>query len=148
MAKEILNQIPGFEIGAVEHIRTTDEVASLFYAAQEISELLNDWNTNVAFFSLTGRSEALKGLVDNRSSVARLYTIDQKNPDLQVILRKAKGMVNRRFVRAIVIEGVPGTLDAETQSLLENWAKPLGCTIVLSSVVDESFFDSLDQENP
>ncbi len=148
MAKEILNQIPGFEIGAVEHIRTTDEVASLFYVAQEISELLNDWNTNVAFFSLTRRSEALKGLVDNRSSVARLYTIDQKNPDLQVILRKAKGMVNRRFVRAIVIEGVPGTLDAETQSLLENWAKPLGCTIVLSSVVDESFFDSLDQENP
>ena len=145
MAKEILNQIPGFEIGAVEHIRTTDEVASLFYVAQEISELLNDWNTNVAFFSLTGRSEALKGLVDNRSSVARLYTIDQKNPDLQVILRKAKGMVNRRFVRAIVIEGVPGTLDAETQSLLENWAKPLGCTIVLSSVVDESFFDSLEQ---
>ena len=148
MAKEILNQIPGFEIGAVEHIRTTDEVASLFYVAQEISELLNDWNTNVAFFSLTGRSEALKGLVDNRSSVARLYTIDQKNPDLQVILRKARGMVNRRFVRAIVIEGVPGTLDADTQRLLENWAKPLGCTIVLSSVVDESFFDSLDQENP
>ena len=148
MAKEILNQIPGFEIGAVEHIRTTDEVASLFYAAQEISELLNDWNTNVAFFSLTRRSEALKGLVDNRSVVARLYTVDQKNPDLRVILRKARGMVNRRFVRAIVIEGVPGTLDAETQSLLENWAKPLGCTIVLSSVVDESFFDSLDQENP
>ena len=143
MAKEILNQIPGFEIGAVEHIRTTDEVASLFYAAQEISELLNDWNTNVAFFSLTGRSEALKGLVDNRSSVARLYTIDQKNPDLQVILRKARGMVNRRFVRAIVIEGVPGTLDADTQRLLENWAKPLGCTIVLSSVVDESYFDVL-----
>ena len=145
MAKEILNQIPGFEIGAVEHIRTTDEVASLFYVAQEISELLNDWNTNVAFFSLTGRSEALKGLVDNRSSVARLYTIDQKNPDLQVILRKARGMVNRRFVRAIVMEGVPGTLDAGTQHLLENWAKPLGCTIVLSSVVDESFFDSLEQ---
>ena len=143
MAKEILNQIPGFEIGAVEHIRTTDEVASIFYAAQEISELLNDWNTNVAFFSLTGRSEALKGLVDNRSSVARLYTIDQKNPDLQVILRKARGMVNRRFVRAIVIEGVPGTLDADTQRLLENWAKPLGCTIVLSSVVDESYFDVL-----
>jgi hypothetical protein len=145
MAKEILNQIPGFEIGAVEHIRTTDEVASLFYAAQEISELLNDWNTNVAFFSLTGRSEALKGLVDNRSVVARLYTVDQKNPDLQVILRKARGMVNRRFVRAIVIEGVPGALDADTQRLLENWAKPLGCTIVLSSVVDESYFDSLDQ---
>ena len=143
MAKEILNQIPGFEIGAVEHIRTTDEVASLFYAAQEISELLNDWNTNVAFFSLTGRSEALKGLVDNRSVVARLYTVDQKNPDLQVILRKARGMVNRRFVRAIVIEGVPGTLDAETLRQLENWAKPLGCTIVLSSVVDESYFDAL-----
>ena len=145
MAKEILNQIPGFEIGAVEYFRTTNEEASLLYAAHEISELLNDWNTNVAFFSLTGRSEGLKELVDNRSAVARLYTVDQKNPDLQVILRKARGMVNRRFVRAIVIEGVPGTLDAGTQRMLENWAKPLGCTIVLSSVVDESYFDLLDQ---
>ena len=57
--------------------------------------------------SLTGRSEALKALVKNESRAARLYTVDQKNPDPDVILRKARGMVNRRFVRAVVLEGVP-----------------------------------------
>ena len=139
--KFILNQIPGFEIGAVEHIRTTDEVQALFLAAQEISELLNQWNTNVGFFSLSSRSEGLKALVDNKSSVARLYTVNQKNNDLNVILRKAQGMVNRKFVRAIVIEGLPGELDAMVQRRLEDWAKSNRCTIVLSSTVEESYFD-------
>ena len=138
--KIILNQIPGFEIGAVEHIRTTDEVQALFLAAQEISELLNQWNTNVAFFSLSCRSGGLKTLVDNKSSVARLYTVNQKNPDLNVILRKAQGMVNRKFVRAIVIEGLPGELDAMVQRRLEGWAKSNRCTIVLASTVEDSYF--------
>lgn len=141
--KYILNQIPGFEIGAVEHIRTTDEVQALFLAAQEISELLNQWNTNVGFFSLSSRSEGLKALVDNKSTVARLYTVNQKNPDLNVILRKAQGMVNRKFVRAIVIEGLPGELDAMVQRRLEDWAKSNRCTIVLTSTVEESYFDEL-----
>ncbi|MBP5398658.1 MAG: hypothetical protein J6Y32_08585 [Bacteroidales bacterium] len=139
--KFILNQIPGFEIGAVEHIRTTDEVQALFLAAQEISELLNQWNTNVGFFSLSSRSEGLKALVDNKSSVARLYTVNQKNHDLNVILRKAQGMVNRKFVRAIVIEGLPGKLEDTVQRRLEEWAKSNQSTIVLASVVEESYFD-------
>ena len=138
--KYILNQIPGFEIGAVEHIRTADEVQTLFLAAQEISELLIQWNTNVAFISLSGRSEGLKALVDNKSSVARLYTINQKNHDLNVILRKAQGMVNRRFVRAVAIEGLPGELDDSTQRLLEEWTKSHNCTMLLGSRVEESYF--------
>ena len=139
--KFILNQIPGFEIGAVEHIRTTDEVQALFLAAQEISELLNQWNTNVGFFSLSSRSEGLKALVDNKSSVARLYTVNQKNHDLNVILRKAQGMVNRKFVRAIVIDGLPGKLEDTVQRRLEEWAKSNQSTIDLASVVEESYFD-------
>ena len=133
---EIINQIPGFEIGAVEHIRTTNEAQTLFLAAQEVSELLNQWHTNVAFFSLNNRSEGLKALVDNKSSVARLYTVNQKNPDLNVILRKAQGMINRKFVRAIVIEGLPGERDYTAQRRLEDWAKSNRCTIVLASTVE------------
>ena len=133
---EIIKQIPGFEIGAVEHIRTTNEAQTLFLAAQEVSELLNQWHTNVAFFSLNNRSEGLKALVDNKSSVARLYTVNQKNPDLNVILRKAQGMINRKFVRAIVIEGLPGERDSTAQRRLEDWAKSNRCTIVLASTVE------------
>lgn len=141
--KYILNQIPGFEIGAVEHIRTSDEVQTLFWAAQEISELLNQWNTSVAFISLSGRSEGLKLLVENKSVVARLYTINQKNPDLNIILRKAQGMINRKFVRAIVIEGLPGKLEDSVRRHLEDWAKSNQSTIVLASTVEETYFDEL-----
>ena len=139
----ILNQIPGFEIGAVEHIRATDEVQTLFLVAQEVSELLNRWNTNVAAFLLSGRREGLNLLVENKSAVARLYTVNQKNPDFNVILRKAQGMVNRKFVRAVVIEGLPGKLAPRDQRHLEAWAKANRSTIVLASTVEESYFEDL-----
>ena len=104
---EIFLENPDYQNGWISFIGYDDVDAVLPRAAELVSEFLNKWNTNVAFISLTGRSEALKALVKNESKVARLYTVDQKNPDPNVILRKARGMVNRRFVRAIVLEGVP-----------------------------------------
>lgn len=50
-------------------------------------------------------------------------------------------MVNRKFVRAIVIEGLPGKLEDTVQRRLEEWAKSNQSTIVLASVVEESYFD-------
>ena len=94
----------------------------------------------MAFFSLTGSCDALKARVKNSSTTARLYTVDQKNPDINVILRKAQGMVNRRFVRAVAIEGLPGELDDSTQRLLEEWTKSHNCTMLLGSRVEESYF--------
>ncbi len=145
MAEVIFNQIPGFEKGAVEHLRTTTTENVLDNLAREISEILNKWNTSVAFFSLTENSEALKARVKNNSATARLYTVDQKNPDINVILRKAQGMVNRRFVRAIAIEGLPGELDDDTQHLLEQWTKSHNCTMLLGSRVEESYFKDFVQ---
>ena len=141
MSEVIINQIPTFEKGTVEHLRTTTTENVLYNLAMEISEILNKWNTNVAFFSLTNNSEALKARVKNNSATARLYTVDQKNPDINVILRKAQGMVNRRFVRAIAIEGLPGELDESTQRLLEEWTKSHNCTMLLGGRVDRSYFD-------
>ena len=140
MAEVIFKQISGFEKGAVEHLRTTTTENVLDNLAREISEILNKWNTSVAFFSLTENSEALKARVKNNSATARLYTVDQKNPDINVILRKAQGMVNRRFVRAVAIEGLPGELDDSTQRLLEEWTKSHNCTMLLGSHVEESYF--------
>ena len=104
---EIFLENPDYQNGWISFIGYDDVDAVLPRAAEIVSEFLNRWNTNVVFISLTGRCEALKALVKNESRVARLYTVDQKNPDPDVILRKARGMVNRRFVRAIVLEGVP-----------------------------------------
>ena len=115
---EIITVNPDYENGRMQFIGYDCEERVLPRAAEVVSELLNKWNTNVAFISLTGRSEALKQLVKNESKVARLFALDQKNPDPYVILRKAHGMVNRRFVRAIVLEGVP--INPQT---IEEWQK-------------------------
>ena len=104
---EIFLENPDYQNGWISFFGCDDVDDVLPRAAEIVSEFLNKWNTNVVFISLTGRSEALKALVKNESKVARLYTVDQKNPDPNVILRKARGMVNRRFVRAVVLEGVP-----------------------------------------
>ena len=104
---EIFLENPDYQNGWISFFGYDDVDAVLPRAAEIVSEFLNKWNTNVVFISLTGRCEALKALVKNESRVARLHTVDQKNPDPDVILRKARGMVNRRFVRAIVLEGVP-----------------------------------------
>ena len=103
---EILIENPDYENGRMHFIGTENEDSVLTRSSEIVSEFLNKWNTNVVFISLTCRSESLKALVKNESAVARLYTIDQKNHDPNVILRKARGMVNRRFVRAIVVEGI------------------------------------------
>ena len=104
---EIFLENPDYQNGWISFFGYDDADAVLPRAAEIVSEFLNKWNTNVVFISLTGRCDALEALVMNESRVARLYTVDQKNPDPDVILRKARGMVNRRFVRAIVVEGVP-----------------------------------------
>ncbi len=134
---EIINQIPGFDNGVVQYLSATDEVSALFLCAQMVSDILNKWNTNIAFFSLTGRCDALQSLVKNESSIAKIYPVNQKNPNLQVILRKAQGMVNRKFVRVIFIEGLPD-LDAVGQRWLEQLAQSTNTSIVVVEVHDEN----------
>ena len=102
---EIITQIPGFENGRVHIVCAEDVEGTLFLSVQMVSDLLNKWNTNVAFFSMTGRAEALEEMVQNESKTARLYTVNQKNPELRIIIQKAQGMVNCKFVRAVIIEG-------------------------------------------
>jgi hypothetical protein len=121
---EIFIENPDYENGRMSFFGFDEAEKVLPCAAEVVSELLNKWNTNVVFISLTSRSEALKALVKNESKVARLYTIDQKNPDPDVILRKARGMVNRRFVRAIVLEGItinPQQIE-EWQEHFKHWS--------------------------
>ena len=140
---EIINHIPGFENGSVQYVSATDEVGALFLAAQMVSDILNKWNTNVAFFSLTGRCDALQRLVKNESSIAKIYPVNQKNPTLQIVLRKAQGMVNRKFVRVIFIEGLPEQ-DAVGKRWLEQLAKSTNTSIVAVEVHGDGEELSLD----
>ena len=130
---DYLEQIPGFEKGTVQCVCAADKDSALYLAAQMVSDLLNKWYTNVAFFSLIGHGEDLQTIVKNEAGFTRLFTVNQKNPNLQVILNKARGMVNRKFVRAVIIEGLPEP-DQEGWRLLNKRARDSDIPIILLKV--------------
>lgn len=130
---DYLEQIPGFEKGTVQCVCATDAEGALYLGAQMASDLLSKWFTNVGFFSLIGHAEALQTLVQNTAGFTRLHAVNQKNPDLGVILQKSQGIVNRKFVRAVIIEGLPEP-DSDGLRRLQKWAKEADIPIILLKV--------------
>ena len=104
MAK-IINQIPGYEKGCVQRINATDEVSESFIVAQMAADLRKKWNTSVLCISLDGHKEAIESLIPQDKAVGTVYVMNQKNPEFEVILRKATGIINRRFVRVLIVSG-------------------------------------------
>lgn len=102
---EFINQIPGYEKGRVQRITATDEVSESFIVAQMAADLRKKWNTSVLCISLDGHKEVIESLIPQENAVGRVYVLDQKNPEFEVVLRKATGIINRRFVRALIISG-------------------------------------------
>lgn len=102
---EFINQIPGYEKGRVQRINATDEVSESFIVAQMAADLRKKWNTSVLCISLDGHKEAIENLIPQENAVGKVYVMDQKNPEFEVVLRKATGIINRRFVRALIISG-------------------------------------------
>ena len=102
---EIINQIPGYEKGRVQRISATDEVSASFLVAKMAADLRQKWYTSVLCISLDGHKEAIEAIIPQDNSLARVYVLDQKNPTFEVVLRKAEGIINRRFVRALIISG-------------------------------------------
>ena len=102
---EIINQIPGYEKGRVQRINVTDEVSGSFIVAQMANDLRKKWNTSVLCISLDGHKEDIEAMIPQEKAVGTVYLLDQKNPEFEVVLRKATGIINRRFVRALIISG-------------------------------------------
>ena len=102
---EIINQIPGYEKGRLQRITATDEVSESFIVAQMADDLRKKWNTSVLCVSLDGHKEAIESLIPQEKAVGNVYVMDQKNPEFEVVFRKATGIINRRFVRALIISG-------------------------------------------
>ena len=130
---DYLEQIPGFEKGTVQCVCATGAEDALYLGAQMVSDLLSKWFTNVAYFSLIGHAEALQALVQNTAGFTQLYAINQKNPNLGTILQKSQGMLHRKFVRALIIEGLPDP-DPYGWRCLQNFAKEADIPIILLKV--------------
>ena len=115
---EFINQIPGYEKGRVQRINATDEVSESFIVAQMAADLRKKWNTSVLCISLDGHKEVIESLIPQENAVGSVYVLNQKNPEIEVVLRKATGIINRRFIRALIISG------AERLSIKAYKAKP------------------------
>ena len=102
---EIITQIPGFEKGRIQRIYATDEVSESFLVSQMADILRQKWNTSVLCISLDGHKEAIESLIPQEKAIGNVYILDQKNPILDIVLRKAEGIINRRFIRALIISG-------------------------------------------
>lgn len=138
---EIINQIPGYEKSRVQRITATDEVSESFIVAQMADDLRKKWNTSVLCISLDGHKAAIESLIPEEKAVGRVYVLDQKNPTFEVVLRKASGIINRRFVRALIISGAEKlttkTCDSPEQGQewiahrLDGFAGGIGIPIIL-----------------
>ena len=146
---EIINQIPGFEKGRVQRISATDEVSESFIVAQMAADLHKKWNTSVLCISLDDHKEAIESLIPQVKAVGNVYVLDQKNPEFEVVLRKSTGIINRRFVRALIISGAelltakffkdrPEKGQEWISSRLEGLSRGMGIPIILVDVHEES----------
>ena len=146
---EIINQIPGYEKGRVQRINATDEVSESFIVAQMADDLRKKWNTSVLCISLDGHKEAIESLIPQENAVGRVYVLDQKNPEFEVVFRKATGIINRRFVRALIISGAdrlsaknfkdrPEKGQEWIASRLEGLSRGMSIPIILVDIHEES----------
>ena len=103
MSEEIITQIPGYEAGKVHRVNADDEIGASFFIAKMVSDLRASWSTGVAVLSLDGHKDAIEAIVPTDGSIVKTLILDQKNPDINVIERKLRGLIHRQFIRAAII---------------------------------------------
>ncbi len=104
---EIINQIPGYENGSVKRI-SASELSAPIIVAEIAIDLRDEWNTKVLCLSLDERKELIESFIMNNGTLANnieTIVINQKNPDVSVVIKKACGLIHRKFVRAVIISG-------------------------------------------
>ncbi len=104
---EIINQIPGYENGSVKRI-SASELSAPIIVAEIAIDLRDEWNTKVLCLSLDERKGLIESFIMNNGTLANAIetiVINQKNPDVSVVIKKACGLIHRKFVRAVIISG-------------------------------------------
>ena len=101
---EFINQIPGYEYGRVQRISASAISAPLIVAQMAI-DLWDKWNTKVLCISLDEHKDLIEDLILSNSAMAKVFILNQKNPDIAVVLKKVAGYVHRKSVHAVIISG-------------------------------------------
>ena len=140
--EDIRTNNPNFEWGSAEQLRTPEEKTALFFTARWINELLNKWNTNCAFITLTENEGALRRRIRNRSKIATLHTVAQESPELSDIINTIVELADSKFIRAFFIFGIAERLDENQREWLEEVAKTTNSYIFVAGVVDPAVYEA------
>ena len=103
---EVISQIPGYENGSVKRI-SASELSAPIIVAEIAIDLRDEWNTKVCI-SLDERKELIEDFIRNNGILANAIetiVLNQKNPDVSVVIKKVCGLIHRKFVRAVIISG-------------------------------------------
>ena len=103
MAEAIITQIPEYQPKKTHKKNNDDENGDSFQIAKMVSDLRTRWNTSVAVLSLDGHKDAIEAIVPADGSIVKTLILDQKNPDINIIERKLRGLIHRQFIRAAII---------------------------------------------
>ena len=106
---KLKTDIPGFERGKLHCIDCSDELTKVFLAERLIAELRSKYCTSVAYFSTHDTAESIENLQSDHSGlVGTLYAENLENNDCDALYEKAAEMIDRKFVRAIIIDSIEG----------------------------------------
>ena len=137
---EIINQIPGYENGCVKQI-SASELSSPIIVAETAIELRDKWNTKVLCLSLDDRKELIESFMMNNGSLTNAIVLNQKNPDVSVVIKKVCGLIHRKFVRAVIISGAERlTLklpSSDEKDIINRWLERMSKTESIPLVLVE-----------
>ena len=101
--------IPVFERGKLYCVDCNYEFTKVLFAGRLIAELRSKYCTSVAYFSTHGTAESVEDLQSDHSGlVGTLYAENLENNDCDALYKKAAEMIDKKFVRAIIIDCIEG----------------------------------------
>ena len=141
---EVITQIPGYENGSVKWISASEFSAPIIVAEIAI-DLRDNWNTKVLCLSLDERKELIESFIMNNGTLANAIetiVLNQKNPDVSVVIKKASGIIHRKFVRAVIISGAERLRLKQTtpdeKVIIDRWLERMSKTESIPLVLVET----------
>ena len=141
---EIINQIPGYENGRVKRI-SASELSAPIIVSEIAIDLCDKWNTKVLCLSLDERKELIESFVMNNGTHANAIetiVLNQKNPDVYVVIKKVCGLIHRKFVRAVIISGAERLRlkqsSPDEKAIIDRWLERMSKTERIPLVLVET----------
>ena len=141
---EVISQIPGYENGSVKRI-SASELSAPIIVAEIAIDLRDEWNTKVLCISLDERKELIEDFIRNNGILANAIetiVLNQKNPDVSVVIKKVCGLIHRKFVRAVIISGAERLKlkqpSSDEKGIIDRWLERMDKTERIPLVLVES----------